>query len=142
VHVSPTTFASYRDTIKVHLADPKEGIGHIRLSKLRAPAIRDYVVRKMKTELSSTTVRYHLSVLRMALAQAVRDGDIPTNYAALVKAPKKAARQMQILDTEAALLFLGEARRSSPHYRLYLMALLTGMRQGELAGLRGRTSTS
>jgi integrase len=31
-----------------------------------------------------------------------------------------------------------EAKRSSQHYRLYLAALLTGMRQGELLGLRWR----
>ena len=35
-------------------------------------------------------------------------------------------------------LFLAEARRSSAHYPLYLAALTTGMRQGELLGLRWR----
>jgi integrase len=35
-------------------------------------------------------------------------------------------------------LFLAEAKRSSPFYRLYLAAVMTGMRQGELLGLRWR----
>jgi integrase len=35
-------------------------------------------------------------------------------------------------------LFLAEAKRSSPHYLLYVTAILTGMRQGELLALRWR----
>jgi len=35
-------------------------------------------------------------------------------------------------------LFLAEAKRFSPYYRLYLAAVTTGMRQGELLGLRWR----
>lgn len=43
---------------------------------------------------------------------------------------------MHVWDEEQVRLFLTEAKRSSPHYCLYLMAILTGMRQGELLGLR------
>jgi len=43
---------------------------------------------------------------------------------------------MRVWDEEQVRLFLAEAKRSSPYYRLYLAALLTGMRQGELLGLR------
>jgi integrase len=45
---------------------------------------------------------------------------------------------MRVLDEEQVRLFLAEARRSSPHYALYLAAIMTGMRQGELMGLRWR----
>ncbi len=38
-------------------------------------------------------------------------------------------------DEEQVRLFLTEAKRSSRYYALYLTAILTGMRQGELAGL-------
>ena len=43
---------------------------------------------------------------------------------------------MHVWDEEQVRLFLAEARRSSMHYCLYLTAILTGMRQGELLGLR------
>lgn len=43
---------------------------------------------------------------------------------------------MQVWDEEQARLFLAEAKRSSSYYALYLTAILTGMRQGELLGLR------
>jgi integrase len=43
-----------------------------------------------------------------------------------------------VLDEEQTRLFLAEAKRSSSHYRLFLAAVLTGMRQGEVLGLRWR----
>ena len=43
---------------------------------------------------------------------------------------------MRVWDEEQVRLFLAEARRSSVYYALYLTALTTGMRQGELMGLR------
>ncbi len=43
---------------------------------------------------------------------------------------------MRVWDEEQVRLFLAEARRSSAYYALYLTALTTGMRQGELMGLR------
>jgi integrase len=45
---------------------------------------------------------------------------------------------MAVWDEEQVRLFLGEAKKSSAHYALYLMAVTTGMRQGELLGLRWR----
>ncbi len=43
---------------------------------------------------------------------------------------------MEVWDEEQVRLFLAEARRSSGLYPLYLVAVMTGMRQAELAGLR------
>jgi integrase len=44
--------------------------------------------------------------------------------------------EMRVLDEEQVRLFLGEAKKTSPYYPLYLAAVTTGMRQGELLGLR------
>ena len=87
---------------------------------------------------SPTTVRYHLMVLREAIQQAVRDGLLDRNWVDNVTRPKKQRKEMSVLDEEQIRLFLAEAKRSSKYYRLYLAALLTGMRQGELLGLRWR----
>jgi integrase len=43
---------------------------------------------------------------------------------------------MAAWDEEQVRLFFAEARRSSRHYPLYLTAILTGMRRGELLALR------
>jgi integrase len=56
----------------------------------------------------------------------------------MVDPPRRVNAEMRVLDEEQVRLLLAEAKRSSPHYALYLMAILTGMRQGELMGLRWR----
>lgn len=45
---------------------------------------------------------------------------------------------MKTWDEEQVQLFLGEAKRSSSYYRLYLAAICTGCRVGELTGARWR----
>ena len=132
-HLAPTTAQSYRDLIQGHLLP---ALGHVWLAKLTPQLIRDYVDTALRTGLSTTSVRYHVVVLRAALSQAVRDGLLPRNAASLVTLPKRAHSEMRTLDLEQATVFLGEAKRYSPYCRLYLAALTTGARQGELAGLR------
>jgi integrase len=132
-NVGPTTAASYRDTIRVHLV-PRLGL--IRLTGLQPQDVRDYIAEKLAAGLSSTTVRYHVAVLKNALAQALRDGLIGRNPCAFVRAPRKRRLEMRALDEEQLRLFLAEARRASRYYLLYLMAVTTGMREGELLGLR------
>jgi len=46
---------------------------------------------------------------------------------------------MRYWDEEQVRLFLVEAKRSSRFYPLYLTAVLTGMRQGELLALTWKT---
>ncbi len=110
--VAPTTQASYRDTIRVHLAPT---LGHAPLARLTPQAIQGYISDKSRQGLSPTTVRYHV---------------------AIVDLPRKARREIHVWDSEQVRLFLAEAKRGSPYYRLYLAAITTGMRQGELLGLR------
>lgn len=65
-------------------------------------------------------------------------GLIAHNPADRVDLPRRRRVEMRVWDEEQIRLFLAEARRSSGHYALYLTALATGMRQGELLGLRWR----
>lgn len=134
-HLSPATLESYRSTIRVHL---KPALGQLKLKQLGPEPIRQYMTDKLAVGKSATTVRYHLTVLREAIQQAVRDGLLMRNWVDSVTRPKKQRREMRVLDEEQVRLFLAEAKRTSHYYRLYLAAVLTGMRQGELLGLRWR----
>ncbi len=131
--VAPTTQASYRETIRVHLAP---ALGHVPLARLAPQAIQSYIADKLRQGLSPTTVRYHIAVLHKALAHAVKWGLLAHNPADRVDLPRKVRPEIHVWDGEQLQLFLAEAKRSSPHYRLYLAAITTGMRQGELLGLR------
>ncbi len=74
--VSPTTFAGYRDIIRVHLAPSEKPIAFslTPLSRLTPQAIQGYLSGKLDAGLSPTTVRHHFALLHEALHRAVRWG--------------------------------------------------------------------
>ncbi len=74
-------------------------------------------------------------VLCKALSQAVQDGLIPRNAARSVKPPQVRRKEMQPLSAEEAKRLL-EAARGDRLEALYVLAISTGMRRGELLGLR------
>lgn len=131
--LAPKTLESYRATVRVHLAPT---LGHVPLSRLAPQTIQGYLTRKFQAGLSTTTVRYHAAILRQALRQAAKWGLLAQNPADCVDLPARHRIEMRVWDEEQVRLFLAEARRSSAHYALYFTALTTGMRQGELMGLR------
>lgn len=133
--VRGTTLDSYQAIVRVHLTP---ALGHVPLSSLSAQAIQGYFSRKLQGGLSPATVRRHANILHKALACAVKWGLLARNPVDLTEPPKPERKEMRVLDDEQVRLFLAEAKRSSPHYRLYFAALLTGMRQGELLALRWR----
>lgn len=130
--VAPTTYADYERIVRRHLTP---ALGSTPLRKLTPAAIQAYYSAKLASGLSTTTVRYHHVVLREALQHGVRWGLLAANPADRTSPPRPRKPEHQVLDTEQVRLFLAEARRSSPYYSLYLAAVLTGMRAGELLGL-------
>lgn len=70
-----------------------------------------------------------------ALEQAVRWGYIPRNAAALANPPRLERREMVTLTEPEVRSFLVIAQQDRYH-ALYVLALTTGMRQGELLALR------
>jgi integrase len=134
-NVGPVTLQNYQDTVRVHI---KPGLGgHIPLSRLSPPMIQRYLSQKLREEgLSTTSLRYHYSILHESLGHAVRWGLLMRNPCDAIEPPRRRQTEMRVLDEEQVRLFLAEAKRSSRLYCLYLTAILTGMRLGELLGLR------
>jgi integrase len=108
----------------------------IPLSRLTPMAIDEWLIKMQQKKLSPATVHQAFRVLREALHQAVIWSLIPRSPAELVKAPRVPAKEMRVWDEEQVRLFLAEAKRSSRYYALYLLAILTGLRRGELLALR------
>lgn len=79
--VRPTTYESYEIQCRVHIVLI---LGHHKLSKLSPQHIQAYLKNRLATVLSAKTVKYHLSVLRMALGQALKWGLVARNVAMLV----------------------------------------------------------
>ena len=90
---------------------------------------------KLEAGLSPRTVQYIHVTLHKALKQAVADGLIPRNATEAVKPPQVCREEMQPLLPEQVKMLL-EAARGDRLEALYVLAVTTGLRQGELLGLK------
>lgn len=135
-----TTYESYESVIRVHVTP---AIGHIPLAKLKPVHLQQLYAARLADGradgrpggLSATTVRYIHAVIKEALKHAVKWGLLARNVADAVDPPRISRREQQAWSPEEAQRFLA-AVREDRLYPLYLMAITTGMRRGELLGLR------
>jgi integrase len=89
---------------------------------------------KREEGLSGRTVQYLLFLLRKALQQAVNDGLLPHNVAKDVKVRQTQKDEERHLTPEQVKALLSAAR-GDRLVALYVLAISTGLRQGELLGL-------
>lgn len=127
--VGASTFVRYEQLVRVHIVP---GLGSMTVADLRPV----HVERFLSTIDRAPQTRRHVrAVLRTALTYAIKTEVTTINAAGLADAPKMTKVEVEPMTVEAARAFL-EAARAEPLYALYVMALYTGMRQGELLGLR------
>ena len=88
-----------------------------------------------KQKLSNNTIDSLHKVLHIALNTAVKQGVLKRNVMAAVIAPKVVSKQVEVWDPETRSKAI-EVLKDSRFGDFYLLALLTGMRKGELAGLK------
>lgn len=140
--LAPSTVASYREAIELRVVPelgevPLQGLEPSDLDRLYAKLLREGHRRK-PGGLSPRTVRYTHTVIRKALADAMRKGLLVRNVADLASPPSaKAARppEMRFWTPEQLGVFLS-AVAGHRLFPLWRTAAFTGMRRGELAGLR------
>ena len=128
--IRPSTFTSYSGIVKKHLIP---SLGRTSLDRLTVHHVADLLAGK-RAELSPRTCQYILFVFRNALNKAVRWGMTTRNVAQLVDAPRVSHRDVNVL-TPVEALQLVKAARSDRLEALWVLALSTGLRRGELLGL-------
>src|SRR5215212_10153869 len=132
--VKATTFERYEQITRLHL---KPALGRVKLKTLTPAHVRSLYREKLEAGLSSRTVRYIHTTLHKALKQAVMDGLIPRNATEAVKPPQPTREEMHPLTPEQAKLLLQAAHEAGDRLEaLYVLAIHTGLRQGELLGLK------
>ncbi len=122
----------YGDYVNNHLIP---GIGHIPLTKLKAPHLQALYTKKLREGLSPTTVHAMHSVLHRALEDALQMGLLSRNVSEMLKPPRRGKREMMTLSVLEVRRFL-DVVSDDRFYALYVLALSTGMREGELLALR------
>jgi integrase len=130
--VKPATYENYSQLVRRHVIP---AFGRTKLKNLTTDHIRRFRRRKLDEGLSTRTVQYLLFLLRKALQQAVEDGLISRNVAQGAKVSQVGKEEIRPLSPEQTKRFL-EAAKSDRFEALYVLAVHTGLRQGELLGLR------
>lgn len=134
LRVKPSTLVTYQALNRLHI-DPF--LGPIPLSRLRPSDIRRLVTDLSAKGLSPATVRGVLTMLRSALAVAVRDGILPRNPADNIPGPRMTRTPIEALTPQQAARIL-EAVAGDPLEALYVLLLGGGLRVGEAVGLDWR----
>ncbi|HEX6817068.1 MAG TPA: site-specific integrase [Ktedonobacterales bacterium] len=130
--LAPRTVTRYRSHVTSSLVP---ALGRIRLAKLSPQPIQALYTAKLEGGVAPGTVRQMHAVLRRALGEAARLGLVPRNVATLVKVPKPTRHEMQVLSPDEARVLLTSVEGDRLE-ALYVLALTTGMRLGELLALR------
>nr|WP_251025966.1 site-specific integrase [Bacillus sp. ISL-47] len=110
-------------------------LGKVMLSKLTAIQIQTFINGLSQAGLRSSTVKKTFEIIRNSLEHAVDFEMIPKNPAKKVKLPKSNKKEMNIWNENEVNCFL-EVAKKDPIYIVFILALTTGMRQGEILGVR------
>ncbi|SFX53770.1 Site-specific recombinase XerD [Thermoactinomyces sp. DSM 45891] len=137
--VRPTTFSSYRFAIRTHIAPH---LGSLTLQELQATHIQRFYNNKLesgrvdgKGGLAASTIQYMHTVLQKALEHAVKWQLINRNVAKLSDPPKIRKRENATFGAEEVKRFLTYAK-GHRLYIAFLLGITTGLRKGEILGLR------
>ena len=128
----PRTYQRYEQYVRIQ-AIPN--IGRIQLARLTPQHLQTMYAKCLESGLSSTSVAHLHAVLHRALKQATQWGLVARNVATLVTPPRIRRQEMQALSPEQVRLLL-ETARGNRLEALYVLAVTTGMRHGELLALR------
>lgn len=128
----PRTWQRYEQLVRVH-AIPE--LGRIRLSHLGPADLQQLYAHRLSAGAAPTSVHHPHAVLHRALRQATGWGLVVRNVADLVKPPRITRREMTTLSPDQARALL-DAVAGDRLEAVYVVGLTTGMRQGELLGLR------
>ena len=141
----PTTQATYENRIYGHIIP---SIGKIPISKLTQNDLQQFYAklkrtgRKVNVELKGTGVSDRMvrschALCRSSLEKAVEEGLITRNPSIGCKLPPKKNGEMKVLMQNEIVRLLNQAYDEG-YYEMFLLELTTGMRRGEILGLKWR----
>jgi integrase len=129
--IRPRSWVRYEELVRLHLLP---SLGSTALSRLTAQQLQTLYSAKLAAGFAPATVGRLHAAIRRALGEAARLGLTQRNIAALVRAPRPAGHEMRVLTPSQAQILLSSIV-GDPLETLYVLALTTGMRRGELLAL-------
>lgn len=147
ISCKPRTYESYEETLRVHILP---SFGHYKLSEITRKMVHDFLISKLKEKSkhgrprSVTSVKYMQTVLKMVFNAAIELGYTEFNPANLrrtikfdkIKEMRQEGKKKAVIMTKQQMHELLELTRKDYFYPAYLIALETGLRRGEILGLK------
>lgn len=131
--IRQSTYETYGHMASKHIIP---ALGRVKLKSLNPAHVRGFYRERLDSgKCAPATVRKMHVVLQKALDQAVADGLIPRNAAKGIKLPQTKTGGILPLTREQSRVLL-DAAAGDRLEALYVLALSTGMRQGELLALK------
>lgn len=130
--IKQSTWVDYRQGIINHISPY---LGKLKIKDLSPADIQLLINQKKEEGLSPWRLQYIKRILNKALRQAVILGIIPFNPVRGVTVPRPPKKEMKVWNKEQVKVFLAKVERHRME-ALYWLAFTTGLRQGELLGLR------
>jgi len=131
-NVSENTLNGYTINVRKHIIPY---IGRIPLKDLRPAHVQELYSGLLASGLSPKSVRYVHTTLHEALKHAVRWELIPRNVTEAVTPPRVPRHEITVLEPRQVTAIL-KALQDTRLYMPVLLAVSTGMRRGEIFGLR------
>ena len=126
------TWKQYETVVRLHITP---ALGTTKLDRLTPLHVQTLYRNKLDSGLSARRVVYVHVTINKALKQAVRWSLIPRNVADAVDPPKLQKTEIRPLSEDQVRILLDTAEGDRLE-ALYVLAVTTGMRQGELLGLQ------
>ncbi|TME06192.1 MAG: site-specific integrase [Chloroflexi bacterium] len=133
-NVRVSTYKRYQNLLRLHFLPV---LGQYQLVKLSPQHIQALYAQKLKEGLSPRTIRFLHAVLHKAFDHAVRLSYLPRNICDMVELPRSEKYEYHPLTLEQIQQLLSCAQMH-PLEALFVLALVTGMRRGELLALKWR----
>jgi integrase len=127
-----STFERYKGIADLHISP---ALGRLRLKALTPAHVQGFYRGRLDSGLSPATVQKIHVVLHKALSQAVKGPLVPRNVTEAATAPRPSPKEMRPLSAEEVRNLL-RAASSDRLEALWVLAVHTGMRQGELLALK------
>ncbi|MCY3959457.1 MAG: tyrosine-type recombinase/integrase [Chloroflexi bacterium] len=132
LHRRPSTYARYSGIVARCIA---ADLGRLPLRRVSAVDVQGLCDRALAQGFAPARVHLIHAVVQKALAQAVTWQLVPRNAATHVELARIPQRAIAVLD-RTAVRRLFQTNESQPVYPLLVLAVLGGLRRGELLGLR------
>ena len=138
----PSTIEAVRSALRVHLIPQ---FGDRPLDRIDVRAVERFIAAERREGSAPKSIRNYLGVLHSIFELAIEKGWARENPVKRAAKPEDDGnpeiRFLTIEEVEAVLLAVPDDVLGSIEATLYLTAAMTGLRQGELLGLRWRTWT-